>query len=440
MTNPVPLDDDGNLLLLFAERDDVSDVFGNLSFGAAELEFVEETRGLPSMTTREALRRPDGSYVVYGYQARHNVKDMTWRIFRARTYDGVAYDDVEAVYESERGHWYGSTEIVHNGGDGGFLCLKWGPGHIQGGHAMWAFGSRDGAEWRPLLDRPVYHDHDAFSATWDPDGEQYVVFQATYQKHAAKPFQDNAGPDIRRVLSFRTSRDGVNWDPPGDITRLGQHVPTDRLMTPDENDPPELEFYRLTAFPHADRYLGMMLNYAPTPLTRGHGPHLGGEWWLGSDFRTWRRSFRDVFAPGPAPDIIMHPPITLRGRHLWVIHGKVYGVPENRLFYAASHASSAFTTRPFAAPQKRLFLNGEFPPSGRGFRGQSYVMVEALDENGQAIEGYEKEKCLLRELSARQTLLWGTPPETVSTAPLAGREIRLRIHFRDARICSVGTE
>ena len=439
MTNPQPEASRSALRMIFAGLDDVCDPVGRIRFGANPLERVARARGLPQMMVREVVPQDDGSCLVYGYQCPHNLTDIRWRIFRCRTYDGITFDEVEKVHESAPGHWYGSTEIAQNRRDGSFLCLKWGPGQMKGAHAMWAYGSPDGTRWSPLLDRPVYHDHDAFSAAWDPASEQYVSFQATYQKHARKPFRDNAGPDIRRVLHFRTSKDGVNWTPSEDVARLGYLIPEDRLVTPDDDDPPELEFYRLTAFPYADRYVGMMLNYAPTPLTSGHGPHLGGEWWVGDDFRTWRRPFRDVFAPGPASNIVMHPPMTMQGRHLWVIGHDVYGLPEDRIFYAGSLASAAFTTRPFVAPEKRLALNASFPPASRGFQGQSYIMVEVLDESGAVIEEFEKEKCLLRAVEDRTALLWGEATAKYSMSSLAGRTVRLRIHFRDARIYSVST-
>ena len=439
MTNPEPLPEAAAVGMLFAGPEDICDPFGQMRFSANPLAHVAPARGLPGMVVREVVAQEDGSYRVYGYQSAHNQQDMSWRIMRCRTYDGIAFDEVETVYVSERGHWYGSTDIVHNPTDGRFLCLKWGPGQTKGAHAMWAFGSEDGDRWPPLKDAPVYHDHDAFSATWDPVSRQYVVFQATYQRHADKPFRDNAGSDIRRVLHFRTSGDGVNWDPSMDIARTGTLMPEDALVTPDADDPPELEFYRLTAFPYAGRYVGMMLNYAPSPIMSGHGPHLGGEWWLGRAYNDWRRPFRDVFAPGPANNIIMHPPITLGGRHLWVIGPDVYGVREHGIFFAEALSSAAFTTQPFVCPSARLSLNAASPGEGRGFRNQSYVMVEVQDERGQVIEEFEKEHCLFRQFDGPQTLVWGHAPQTYSTSSLAGRTVRLRIHFRDARIYSLKT-
>jgi len=442
-TGPDPERGGRGARLLFMDRDDITDTRGKLRIGANSLQHVDRARGLPAgVTIREVARESDDAYAVYGYRAAHNVKDASWRIVRVRTRDGLVYDDVETVYTSERGHWYGSTEIVHNPSDGSFLCLKWGPGGKGRGHAMWAFGSADGSDWRPLSDRPVYHDHDAFSAAWDPQTEQYVVFQATYQTWEKKPYKDNAGRTVRRVLHFRTSRDGARWTPSGDITLRGEHAPDDAVLTPDEDDPPELEFYRLTAFPYEGRYVGMMLNYMPGPKCitgGGHGPHNGGEWWVSRNYRDWRRPFRDVFAPGPASNIVMHPPMDLGGLHLWVIGQEVYGLPQRRIFYVGSRSNCEFSTPLFEVPAAELLLDAEFAPEGRGFQGQSYIMAEALDEDGNVIEEFEKENCVLRRMDAPHRLRWGYPHAlgAYSLARHTGRKVRLRFYLRDAKVYAV---
>ncbi len=430
--------------LLFIEDRDCADVRGRLTHGANPLRRIDTARGLPAMTLSCPLPQPDGSLLIYGHQGAHNVADSTWRILRCRTFDGIAYDAVETLFTSERGHWYGSADIARNPRDGSFLCLKWGPGvpgiREKGGHACWAFGSADGQRWRPLLDRPVYHDHDSFGLTWDEATGRFIVFQATYQTWH-KPYPDNAGPDTRRVMHFRTSPDGVHWTPAYDIARLGRHAPVARLLTPDRHDTPELEFYRFFGFPYGDRWAGMMLHYCPSPRCvepqNLHGPHNGAEWWIGRDPLHWKRPFRETFAPGHAPWIIAHPPITLGGRHLWVMGREVCGLPEDRLFFTGARANAEFSTRPFLCPG-RLHLNATLcydEDPARAFRGQAYIMAEALDEKNRVIPGFEKESCILRHLDApRTTLFWGDAREKRSGAHLRGRTIRIRFYLRDARL------
>jgi len=447
-TNADPEAIAGRLRLIVADPADLHEPRGRLRLGANPLRMVDRARGLPNITIRCAVPQEDGSAVVYGDQSVHNEPNSLWRIMRCRTWDGVHYEPAETVFTSERGHWYGSTAVARNGVDGSFLCLKWGPagGEIRekGGHAVWAFGSPDGRQWRRLQERPVYHDHDAFSLTWDPASGQYVTFQATYQTWPEKPYRDNAGAEIRRVMHVRTSPDGVHWTPSEDIMRLGRHIPDADMIVPDEEDAPETEFYRFTGFPYADRYVGMMQHYCPVPRPvepeRLHGPHCAGEWWVGRGVRQWQRPYRDVFAPGPADTVIHHAPIDLQGMHLWVVGRNVYGLPLNRLFFAGALANAEFSTRLFTCPG-RLALNASFnfhEDPARGFRNQSYLMVEIRDEQDKVIEGFAREQCLLRSLPGDLIPLhWGDPQEKHGTSRLQGRRIRLRFYLRDARVYAV---
>lgn len=62
---------------------------------------------------------------------------------------------------------------------------------------------------------------------------------------------------------------------------------------------------------------------------------------------------------------------------------------------------------------------------------QAYVMVEVLDEAGEIVPGYERERCVFQDADdPRLPLRWADR----DTTSLAGRTIRLRFHFRDATI------
>ena len=432
--------------ILFSGPEDIRDPFGKLTFGIHTLEYLGEVTGLPSMRIKCVVPQPeDASCVVYGVQCPHSQDDSRWLIRRCRTFDGLSYDNEEVVHTSSPAKWLGSTDITRNESDGSFLCLKWAYAEPEKtGFALWPYGSADGDTWEPLSDKPAYKDHDAFGLTWDPSTKEYVVYQATYQKHKDKPYPDNCGEDIRRVMHIRTSRDGVNWTPCDDVERTGSHMPDDALILPDERDTPELEFYRFQGFSYHDRYLGMMLNYAPSPSLgypwSSHGPQLGGEWWISRDGRRWERPFRDVFAPGSAPGIVGHEPITLRGRHVWVIEGKAYGLPQDRIFYVGSMANAAFTTPPLKIvnPALPLLLNASFGfhggDTGEGFRKQRFIQAELLDEDGKLIEGYEAHRSRILDIDAGYTRLWWG---TASRLQRQGQTVRVRFHLRDARIYSL---
>ena len=66
--------------------------------------------------------------------------------------------------------------------------------------------------------------------------------------------------------------------------------------------PRTLELYMFTVFAYRDRFVGLMRNYARSPLMIGeHGPHIAYEWWVSHDGRRWQRPAREmhvgVFTP-----------------------------------------------------------------------------------------------------------------------------------------------
>ena len=86
-------------------------------------------------------------------------------------------------------------------------------------------------------------------------------------------------------------------------------------------------------------------------------------------------------------------------------------------------------------PAGALLLNAAVPSPQRTFaREQAYVMVAILDERGNAIPGFEAEKCLIRDRDQRDIpLTWGD----ASARQLAGTTIRLRFYLRSANIYAV---
>jgi hypothetical protein len=428
---------------VFAEPQDIHEPWGALRFGAESLKYIGDVSGLVPMRNRCVVPRADGSYDLYGFSP---WKGSPKRILRARTWDGLHFEGSEILFEDkDSAAWMGESEIAWSPDTGKFLALAWARGPY---HSAWAIGSDDGAKWRLLKDGPVYQDHDAFGLTWNRDRKCWVCYQNTYEPDK-KIMPDNIGDRNRRVLRIITSEDGVNWEGASRVhPKENLFAPPEQLMTPDEQDPPELEFYRFTPFEYAGRWVGMMLNYAASPQNVNphfprtkHGPQLSGEWWISNDGLSWRRPFREVFAPGEADDIIMHPPMNLCGQHRWVIRNRGYGLTENQIFYAGSLSNSRFSTPVFEIPQAPLQVRAELCFHGnrtRGFRGQGYLMVELVEPDGNPITGYEKERCAItREPDAPLPLVWGG--DTFSS-PLAGRKARARFHLRDARVYALIAE
>jgi hypothetical protein len=269
---------------------------------------------------------------------------------------------------------------------------------------------------------------------WDPRTERLVNLQTTYQRQKKK-YPDNLGDNRRRVLSIRTSSDGVKWDPPGDQAFADASL-HEQLWMPDENDPPELELYRICAFPHQERYVGILCLYAPSPQVANtrkgtkHGPGLGSQWCFSRDGRNWLRPDRRTDATGRVGFVPRQGPLRVDGMlHFYRPTGEVIaGIPEDRIFHVFCRANGEFSSRPFTGPPGDLLLDVSADQY------DSYVMAELRDESGRTIAGFEKEKCVLMGVNqSRHPLRW----KDRSARELAGQTARLRLYLRNARIYSL---
>jgi len=441
--------------LLFVDKTDIRDSRGHLTFSANPLQHLGKARGIPANVHISCVvRGNDNLTEVYGY--RFGPAHSSWEIVRSHTRDGYNYEEFEVVYaDQQEDYFYAGMSDIGVNDEGYFLALtsRAGYGKCRPGHALWAFGSPDGENWQELVGEPVYRDHDSYDLLYDPSQDKWITYQITYRAWESKPYMDTLGP-LRRVLHIRTSDDGVHWCPSEDVWMQRPAMPSERVMVPDEEDPEEMEFYRMKVFRYANRYVGMMLNYAACPQIANpaakewgvHGPHLSGEWWISRDAMNWERPYRDIFACGPAPDIINHAPLRYEDKLLFIIESgakghspgppdghEVYGLPVDRLFYIGSMGSAQMSTIPFTMPDQPLYLNIEAGLHREELlmRYQSYVMAELLDEEGQVIEGYDKGKCIGYEIN---DLRWPLRWEGQDATELVGQTVQVRLYFRDARI------
>jgi hypothetical protein len=269
-------------------------------------------------------------------------------------------------------------------------------------------------------------------------------------------------------------------------------------VTPDADDPPELEFYKATMFrlgasgrlaAHALLYapgpIGVLATLAaagkpyglmakgkacggkpPKPMTKGcHAPHMHLERWVGppsgdpTDLARWerpltlRRQKPRVAPPGNALTI---GPVVLEttvaaasappGRnstlfeswHVWPGQPAM-GVPLYRLVGMFAPANAEFSTVAFAWPAQgaaALTLNA----AARWGRDSAtvekcdeecaaYLMVEVQQaRSGEAVPGYEREKCLLTDVdSLALPLRWQNagPLRVIPDPELLGLKDRL---------------
>lgn len=438
-------------LLLFMKPSDVNESVGPLVFHASPLKLRGTIAPLAvdgSVTVQSGSRhglandisfRPllavpcaDGGYDVYGSESRENPKEpkqFLWKICRAHTFDARHFTDLREVFTNPPGPWLIEASMTREETTGKFFFFQWSRSDDPGkGHALWGFVNDIGGSWRPLSTKPLYLDHDAFGVMWDPQSHRFLSCQVTTQSRQ-KPYSDNLGDSRRRVLSIRTSKDGVTWNRVADAGDSG-------LITPDVHDPEDLEFYRMQPFAYGDRFVAMVDLYAASPLFPGrHGPHLGCEWWVSDDGMRWERPWRGWDAHGDAPYPIKMSPMRVGREMLFWVSGQVRGLPEYRLAGIGARSNAEFSSKPFKMPARELLLNATIP-AGSGLFRQSYIQVEIRDENHKPINGYEREKCLLQNVDdTRIPLSWNG----ATGKELAGRKISLKFCLRQATLYMLGT-
>jgi len=134
------------------------------------------------------------------------------------------------------------------------------------------------------------------------------------------------------------------------------------------------------------------------------------------------------------PRIETHP-MVIGGNILFRRGDMLLGLPEDRITFVAARSNAEFSTRPFKLPDSDLLLNASVPSADRPYaRDQAYVMVAVLDDRGEAIPGFEAEKCIIQGEDRRDIpLRWAGS----SARALAGRTIRLRFRMRSASVYAV---
>ena len=139
--------------------------------------------------------------------------------------------------------------------------------------------------------------------------------------------------------------------------------------------------------------------------------------------------------------------------------------PSQRLGGLTAPANAVFSTKVFAWPASgAVWLNansswwnhstpGAIQPLAHCDQGcQAYILAELIDAaSGATIPGYEKEKCILRNVEgSKLPLHWKQghdeddaestgPAQLAALQPHVGQEVRLRLYFRAAIVYAFGT-
>ena len=447
---------DSHLKVLFMDKKDVFNTWGQLRFGATRMtKFADHEKPQPDttadFTVRCCIRQKDGSYIVYACDGGRN--NTAWRIYRFHTTDGIKLENREIVYERQPSNWEHVVTVSYSPEREQFLCLK--NTSDPEGFGMYAFTSRDGTTWKEYEGNPVFREGDRWGVMWSSAVQKFLCYQKGIQRCAPKKFQELL-QDSRRVITLRTSADGFHWVPDvaseyrkggervdGRLIRAGGPlVPMEFQIAPDELDPPDIEFYACTPFEYEGRYYLSMLNYAgcfvplgtPPVAANGHGPALDTELWVSRDGLNWDRPFRGVNHCDAG--MVEHNPMVMNGKLLFHYPKGVYGMPVDRFTYVTSRANGVFDTLQFTLAGAPLKLNAKIPgeeyPDGVE---QSYVMAELIDDSDRVFPGYEREKCLLRGPLDESAipLRWGAK----DGRELSGRKARVRFFMRASYLYAV---
>jgi hypothetical protein len=419
--------------LKFWERNDIEAPFGDIRFGATPLENEGRASGYPDMQYGCAAPRSGGGTWVYGWKIQNwsDAENRMIQVVRCHTDDGRSFADHEVVLEYTRAQWQGFANIVYRPTDGALFLFSWAewPGKLH------VFRSDNGTDWR-LISDDALQGHDAMCIFWHGTSGQFVNIQTIVQPFP-KRYPDNIG-ELRRVLSFKRSSDGITWEDFSPDFLKGES-----LWTPDANDPADLEFYRVVVFPLQGRFALLLNDYMPPPsdansrraLTK-HGPPYMTEWAISGDGLNWQRFFRETNAFEDQFWLALQGPLAREGRlRFYHPDGRIASLAEERVFYATCRANGEFSTRPFAMPATGLALNADVRyRKAEGTTGQAYVMAELQDLEGKALPGFEREKCLYENVDGqRLPLRWGDK----DGSDVAGEHVRLRFFLRDAKIYGV---
>ena len=314
-----------------------------------------------------------------------------------------------------------------------------------GKHGYYAAHSPDGIHWNFYENNPILPGGDTCSLAHDPQTGEFLAFHKRSHTYRGQE---------TRLVYLSVSRDMQSWTEPV------------LVMAPDEIDDEQTrsegglysQFYSMSAFPFAGQWLGLVTHFryrrrlaGTTPGQSGQDGPIDVQLVHSRDGRRWHRceNRSPVIANGPhgydAGCILgtANQPV-IAGDEMWLYYTAINtthggALPEKQVSIAraswrregfvsldAGPSGGVVETVPIPLSGKRLWVNAE-ATGGE-------VMVEVLDEAGQAVPGYGPDACLpLRGDSVRQAVRW-KDREMLPMSPVA--RLRLRFRLRSARLFS----
>jgi hypothetical protein len=293
--------------------------------------------------------------------------------------------------------------------------------------------SPDGIHWSPYEKNPVIGQAatgDTFSVMRDPASGRYWL----YHKTPGQPI---------RCISRMVSDNFLQWDE------------TRRVLAPDLFDPPDTEFYGLSAFPRGSQYLGFLWvyhTYTQTMDVQLVSSRDGLNWDRTADRKRFMHRLPTNSYRGGAFDTMMifpaSAPIAKDGG-FWLFYSG-FTVPHNapaadhegriglattRLdgFCSLDATSPGYVlTRPFTWNGSRLRLNAvRYGPAKSNPPG---IRVQIEDHEEGPIPGLEAEDCTPIRGDETETIVQWKDRNDLSD--LSGRTVQLRFEIQFARLYS----
>lgn len=273
-------------------------------------------------------------------------------------------------------------------------------------------------------------------AAADVQQEQFVLRSADQGRDDGGGTSLSGAWTAKRVQAWATSRDGIHWQDEQLVLRA------------DAQDPPTANIQYMFVMPYGGYYLGFLTMHDESGRF-----HLQLAW--SADGIRWQRPWRQPWLDvGPAgafdQGMVLGPadPI-INARDMWFPYGGFpilhdttdqtwrshIGLATTRLdgfaSWDAGEQPGELVTQPLLCTGDRLFVNAE---AQRGS-----LTVEALDDQGRPIEGFESDACravaadTLAGDGAAGWISWRNEP---NLARLQGRRIQLRFKLQNARLYS----
>lgn len=311
------------------------------------------------------------------------------------------------------------------------------------GMTVSAYHSADGYKWTASQSKPVIDTGDQ-PGRWGPtEFLGWDPIRNTYAVHMENNYHMHSAYHHRRSIGRAESPDLITWSEP------------ETIIVVDELDYPDTEFYHLPAAFYEGWYLGLLWIFSTTNTT--HEPHFV----FSRDGVNYNRTYREpVIRRGDNGDfdavsIYAQKPIIHDGEILCYYTGTNWRSPEQLVELGDKATAgiglarlpldgfvsleggrddfSVVTTRSFTFTGKHLFLNMRAALQQWGAEACE-VKVELLDGRHTPLDDFSFDDAdTLSTTDINQLVSWNGHTDLSS---LQGKPIRLRIHFKNAKLYS----